>query len=103
MQELFILDPAYLEKLKPEIQAKLSVVQEIPPRMMVVEGDPADIRSAAKLPGVQPCSDVMSADALGSLSDSERLFFDSWKQRTESKKDRKFEGLNWGAKGFEGP
>ena len=75
MQELLVLDPAFVGRLKPAIEAKLHVVQEISPRMIVVEGDPAEIRSASELPGVQPSRDAEPT----SLSYNEQLFFDAWR------------------------
>jgi hypothetical protein len=108
MDVLMILSGDATPGLRAEIENRAKIVQEASPRVLVVSGDPAEIRRLATSPDVT--SDEELAGPVGSaahdrLTPSERLFVDAWIERRASagQKRRVGEGLSWGAPGFEAP
>jgi hypothetical protein len=82
------------------------IVHAVSRRVFVVE-TPADASSTdiAALPGVAAVSEGgVASEILEGLDETEALFVAAWsRRRGESKKQRRGEGLDWDAAGFEPP
>jgi hypothetical protein len=104
MEQLLILNVPEDAATRQTIERKARVVQEGSDKLLVVEGSADAIREAAQLPGVT-AADSLAADAAQSLSPSEQVFLEAWRQRSTfgAKKSRIGEGLSWGAEGFKAP
>jgi hypothetical protein len=88
-----------------EIRQRHRLVGAAPPRLIIVEADEAALETLRGASGVEKVLiDDLPEDILASLGPSERLFAKAWHQRQQAvKKDRRGEGLNWDAPGFQPP
>lgn len=102
MSELLILAGASPDLLRHEIETRVKISQELPPRLVVVEGDADGIRAATGVSGVILASRATELEL--SLTPAEKIFVAAWRAgRDLQAKVRLHEGVNWGAKGFSGP
>lgn len=83
-----------------EVKRETTVIQHVPPRLVLVEGEPNVIDRLRELPGVRsvfrPEDDM---GEIGDLSEHERLFVDGWRLRGQPK-ERPGDGLPWDAPGY---
>ena len=88
-------------QLLDRLTGTVTLVQQLPPRLAVMEAeDAAGLRGA---PGVIAVGDPdLPDDVRAGLSDAERLFADAWVLGRRPKV-RPGEGLPWDAPGFEPP
>lgn len=77
----------------------LRVTQVGSPRLAIVEGTEAALRSAQGVAAVAGPGEALESGA--ELTDQERLFADAWSQRKGG--ERAGEGLAWDAPGFAPP
>ena len=102
MKDLFILDEGANRNLRSQLEERLHIVQEVSPRMLIVEGRSQDLEAARHLPGALVKEDLSQSDL--ALTASEKLFADAWSKPSDADEtERPFEGYNWGAKGFSPP
>jgi hypothetical protein len=97
----------------PDLRARHSrwtVAAEVPPDVVVVRADPADLPEIAKtgrlaIMRLEDGSTRMlgDEDALDELDEGARLFVSAWRARPLEKPDRPGEGLPWDSPGFEAP
>lgn len=71
-------------------------------RLGVVHADGATLERLRRRAGVVAVGQVLPAAVTAQLDESERLFVDAWSLRAEPK-ERRGDGLNWDAAGFEPP
>ena len=81
----------------------LRVNQVASPRLAIVEGPEAVLRSMPAITAVAGPGEALESGA--ELTDQERLFADAWSQRTgeATGQERAGEGLAWDAPGFAPP
>ena len=89
-----------------ELPGRFPIVHTVSPRVFVIE-PPGDVSSTdiAALPGVVAVSKGgVPPEILAGLDETEGLFVQAWSSRQgESKTQRRGEGLDWDADGFEPP
>ena len=89
-----------------ELPGRFPIVHTVSPRVFVIE-PPGDVSSTdvAALPGVAAVSERdVAPEILEGLDETEGLFVQAWSKRQgESKTQRRGEGLDWDADGFEPP
>ncbi len=84
-----------------EIRKRGRVVSVLPPRLLIVELDDDRNEAVRRLPTTQALIADPAEPIPVSLSDSERLFVDAWRQRQQRKdKQRIGDGQPWDAEGF---
>lgn len=110
MDDLLILDQDRLTELYGILAGhRLRVVQEVSPRVVLVEGAAADLTAMAGETGVLSATARLAdrgEPALGALSltRTEDLFVKAWIQRQSSaEKSRPGDGLDWDSNGFSAP
>jgi hypothetical protein len=79
------------------------VVQQLPPRLAVVEAGASTVEELRGHPAVLAIGDPdLPPDVLAGLTESERLFVDAWVVGRRAK-SRRGDGLAWDAPGFTPP
>ncbi|MEO5373454.1 MAG: hypothetical protein H7840_04155 [Alphaproteobacteria bacterium] len=113
MEELLILDQARAAEVRAAVAGRrLHIVQEASPRVVLVDGEAADLAALAGVAGVllsgaDLCGESTSTEArLGplGLTTTEALFVTAWiRRRTAPAKSRSGDGADWDAPGFAAP
>jgi hypothetical protein len=81
----------------------VTVVQQLPPRLVVIEADDAALAELRGHPDVLGIGDPDLPTALvAALTETERLFVDAWVVGGRPK-SRRGDGLSWDAPGFSPP
>lgn len=103
---LVVMSEGAADDAGPQLLGGFPIVHAVSPRVFVIESS-ADGSSAAveALPGVAAVSEGgVASEILEGLDETEALFVAAWsRRRGESKKQRRGEGLDWDAVGFEPP
>ncbi len=113
METLLILDQERTPELRSAITRHgLRIVQEISPRVVLVEGETANLTATIREPGVLSISSSLSsqnepAGILANLTTAETLFVNAWIQQqtktNKTKKKRPCDGLDWDTPGYAAP
>jgi hypothetical protein len=89
-----------LEQVLDRFGGPVALVQHLPPRMGIVEGDDDALARLRTAPGVLAVGDPdLPEAARASLTEAERLFLEGWVQG-RLPKTRHGEGLPWDAPGY---
>lgn len=103
---LVVMSEGSADGAGPQLLDGYPIIHAVSRRVFVVE-TPADASSTdiAALPGVAAVSEGgVDSEILEGLDETEALFVAAWsRRRGESKKQRRGEGLDWDAAGFEPP
>lgn len=91
--------PMRLDELAEVMPKGVRVVQALPPRLAIVEGEAADIALLAKVPRITVLDE---ADTLPDANDAEAMFQHAF-ALNRLEKHRPGEGLPWDTAGFEAP
>lgn len=87
------------------LSTRFRVTHAVSPRVVVVETDPGQLPPSTSETGVMAVADgPLNPEIVNTLDDAERLFVSAWTSRmTDAPKQRRGEGLSWGADGFTPP
>lgn len=103
-ERLVIVEPVRSEAELTQILSNCRVVAKLPPRLVVVEANDAEMEVLRGAPAISAVLTAVSELPKLELNEGEKLFVEAWhkRQRTE-KKNRVGEGLPWDAEGFQPP
>jgi len=84
------------------LPVRFRVTQVVSPRVVVVQTSPGEPPPSASLPGVLAVTDgELNPEVTETLDETEALFVAAWTSRmTGPPKQRRGDGLSWGASGF---
>lgn len=104
MEILIIIRDEAVEKVQRQI-GKFTVLQEISPRVKVIEASAETATEVAAIPEVTVLSEQSGSEALvDSLTEEERLFVEAWRLKQQmGTKQRPGEGASWDDPRFQPP
>jgi len=104
MQEiLLLLDPNRAKDILGGA-GNLHVIQQLPPRLAVVQTDADGVAALRAAPGVAAIVEDVVPDAVSrQLTPTERMFTDAWVVSRQPKQNRRGDKLPWDSEGFQPP
>lgn len=103
-QALLIFDGRQAEASLSAAASLVNVIQRLPPRLAIAEGDIDRLAAARDIPGIIGVFEGHIPETmLRQLNATERLFAEAWAESRRPKSDRRGDGLPWDAEGFEPP